>query len=61
MRDPANVDIDGFQAFRAPDNRYRTAPLKGLWAHTKGGVSHDGGFATLRDVIIVTCMRGEKG
>jgi cytochrome c peroxidase len=30
---------------------YRTAPLAGLWAHTKGGFYHDGRFATLKDVV----------
>jgi len=47
----AEIGIDDFQAQRAPDRRYRTAPLKGLFAHTKGGFYHDGRFATLRDVI----------
>ena len=32
--------------------RYRTAPLKGLWADTKGGFYHDGRFATLQAVIL---------
>jgi hypothetical protein len=45
------VGIDDFQARRAPDNRYRTAPLRGLWAHSKRGFYHDGRFATLRDVV----------
>ena len=36
---------------RSPDRRYRTAPLKGLWTHTKGGFYHDGRFATLRAVV----------
>ena len=39
------------QANRAPDKRYRTTPLKGLWTHTKGGFFHDGRFATLDDVV----------
>ena len=30
---------------------YRTSPLKGLSAHTKGGFFHDGRFATLNDVV----------
>jgi hypothetical protein len=30
---------------------YRTTPLKGLWAHQKGGFFHDGRFATLSDVV----------
>ena len=40
-----------FQAQRAPDERYRTSPLRGLWTHTKGGFYHDGRFATLRAVV----------
>lgn len=47
----AEIGIDDFQSSRSPDKRYRTAPLKGLWTHTKGGFFHDGRFATLRDVI----------
>ena len=43
--------MDDFQANRAPDRRYRTSPLKGLWTHTKGGFYHDGRFATLLDVV----------
>jgi hypothetical protein len=43
--------VDDFQANRAPDKRYRTSPLKGLWTHTKGGFYHDGRFATLTDVV----------
>ena len=42
---------DDFQANRSPDRSYRTAPLRGLWSHQKGGFYHDGRFATLRDVI----------
>ena len=45
------IGIDDFQANRAPDKRYRTAPLKGLWTHTKGGFYHDGRFATLLEVV----------
>jgi len=30
---------------------YRTAPLNGLWTHTKGGFYHDGRFVTLADVV----------
>ena len=36
---------------RSPDERYRTAPLRGLWTHTKGGFYHDGRFPTLGAVI----------
>jgi hypothetical protein len=45
------IGIDDFQARRSPDGRYRTAPLRGLWAHMKSGFYHDGRFATLPDVI----------
>jgi hypothetical protein len=51
MHTPAEIGIDDFQANRAPDRHYRTAPLKGLWTHQKGGFYHDGRFATLRDVV----------
>jgi cytochrome c5 len=51
MHTPEEIGIDDFQAKRSPDERYRTAPLKGLWTHEKGGFYHDGRFATLRDVI----------
>src|SRR5579863_3815373 len=51
MHTPAEIGIDDFQANRAPDKRYRTSPLKGLWAHQKGGFYHDGRFATLGDVV----------
>ncbi|MGQ0550384.1 MAG: hypothetical protein ACT4PY_12040 [Armatimonadota bacterium] len=46
------IGIDDFQANRAPDNRYRTAPLPGLWTRIKGpGFYHDGRFPTLRAVV----------
>lgn len=51
MHTPDEIGIDSFQADRAPEGRYRTAPLRGLWTHTRGGFYHDGRFATLRDVI----------
>ena len=51
MHTPAEIGIDSFQADRAPDHRYRTAPLGGLWTHIKGGFYHDGRFATLLDVV----------
>jgi hypothetical protein len=47
----SDVCIDSFQADRAPDHGYRTAPLNGLWTHQKGGFYHDGRFATLNDVV----------
>lgn len=51
MHTAQEIGIDDFQANRAPDKRYRTAPLKGLWTHTKGGFYHDGRFPTLRTVV----------
>jgi cytochrome c peroxidase len=48
---PAEIGIDDFQANRAPDKRYRTSPLGGLFTHMKGGFYHDGRFATLLDVV----------
>jgi hypothetical protein len=51
MHAASEIGIDDFQANRAPDRRYRTTPLKGLWTHTKGGFYHDGRFATLDDVV----------
>jgi CxxC motif-containing protein (DUF1111 family) len=47
----ADIGIDDFQANRSPDRRYRTAPLRGLWTHGKGGFYHDGRFATLNLVV----------
>jgi len=51
MHTPSEVCVDRFQADRAPDKRYRTSPLNGLWTHTKGGFYHDGRFNTLLDVV----------
>jgi len=51
LHTPAEMGVDGFQARRSPENRYRTTPLKGLFSHTKGGFFHDGRFATLLDVV----------
>ena len=51
LHTPEEIGVDDFQANRAPDKRYRTTPLKGLWTHTKGGFYHDGRFATLNDVV----------
>jgi mono/diheme cytochrome c family protein len=47
----SEIGIDDFQSGRSPDNSYRTAPLRGLFTHTKGGFYHDGRFATLLDVV----------
>jgi cytochrome c peroxidase len=51
MHTGEEIGIDNFQADRSPDHRYRTTPLKGLFAHGKGGFYHDGRFATLLDVV----------
>jgi hypothetical protein len=51
MHTGAEIGIDDFHAKRSPDEHYRTTPLKGLWAHSKGGFYHDGRFATMKDVV----------
>jgi cytochrome c peroxidase len=51
MHTPAEIGIDSFQSDRSPDKRYRTTPLRGLFARAKGGFYHDGRFATLQDVV----------
>lgn len=48
---PAEIGVDDFQANRSPDKSYRTAPLRGLMAHAKGGFYHDGRFADLAAVV----------
>jgi len=45
------IGIDEFQADRAPDQRYRTTPLGGLFTRMKGGFYHDGRFADLNAVV----------
>jgi len=47
----SELGIDDFQANRAPAKGYRTAPLRGLWTHMKGGFYHDGRYATLLEVV----------
>ena len=51
LRKPEEIGIDDFQASRSPTGAYRTTPLGGLFAKTKGGFYHDGRFATLDDVL----------
>jgi hypothetical protein len=52
LHKPSEVGVDDFQAQRSPGEvSYRTAPLRGLFAHSKGGFYHDGRFATLQDVV----------
>jgi hypothetical protein len=52
LHSPQEIGVDDFQARRSPGEiGYRTAPLRGLFAHTKGGFYHDGRFATLGEVV----------
>ena len=51
LHPPAAICTDSFQADRSPTGMYRTTPLKGLSAHTKGGFWHDGRFPTLHAVV----------
>jgi hypothetical protein len=51
MHTPQEIGIDGFQADRSPDRRYRTTPLAGLFTRQKGGFYHDGRFATYESVV----------
>jgi hypothetical protein len=51
LHPPAEICTDSFQADRSPTGMYRTTPLKGLFAHAKGGFWHDGRFSTLDAVV----------
>ena len=51
LHTPAEIGIDAFQAERSPTQKYRTAPLAGLWTHQKPGFYHDGRFVNLREVV----------
>jgi hypothetical protein len=64
MHTPRQIGLDAFQANRAPDHRYRTSPLGGIWTHVnesrraaglspikQAGFFHDGRFRTLMDVM----------
>ena len=51
MHTPQELGIDAFQANRSPTQMYRTAPLKGLFSHMKGGFYHDGRFPSLQAVV----------
>jgi mono/diheme cytochrome c family protein len=51
MHTPQEICTDSFQASRSPDGEYRTTPLRGLWAHQKGGFYHDGRYQTLGQVV----------
>jgi hypothetical protein len=45
------ICIDNFQSSRSPTFRYRTTPLRGIVAKTKGGFYHDGRYPTLMSVV----------
>src|SRR5256714_322141 len=51
MHTAEQIGIDDFQSSRSPDRKYRTTPLRGLFARAKGGFYHDGRFSTLPDVV----------
>jgi len=51
MHKAQEIGIDDFQASRSPDDRYRTTPLRGLFARAKGGYYHDGRFSNLEAVV----------
>jgi cytochrome c5 len=51
LHTPQEICTDSFQADRSPTHMYRTTPLRGLFAHAKGGFYHDGRFASLRAVV----------
>ncbi|MGI5837201.1 MAG: hypothetical protein ACOX87_12050 [Chloroflexota bacterium] len=46
------MGVDDFQAMRGPTGGYKTMPLKGLWAHQKGGFYHDGRYPDLVEVVL---------
>jgi hypothetical protein len=47
----SEIGIDDFQSSRSPDRRYRTTPLQGFFARSKGGFYHDGRFPDLMAVV----------
>lgn len=51
LHQPSEICTDSFQADRSPTGMYRTTPLRGLWAHQKGGFWHDGRFPNLEAVV----------
>ena len=51
LRTATEIGIDDFEAKRSPTGKYRTPPLGGLFARSKGGFYHDGRFATYLDVV----------
>jgi mono/diheme cytochrome c family protein len=51
MHTASEIGVDDFQAARSPDRRYRTTPLRGLFARSKGGFYHDGRFSDVAAVV----------
>jgi hypothetical protein len=51
LRTATEMGIDDFEAMRSPTGKYRTPPLGGLFARSKGGFFHDGRFPTYLDVV----------
>jgi hypothetical protein len=51
MHKPSETCTDSFQADRSPDGMYRTTPLRGAWAHAKGGFYHDGRYQNFVAVV----------
>jgi hypothetical protein len=52
MHTGEEIGIDSFQSERSPDRLYRTTPLRGLFARSKGGFYHDGRFPDLDSVVM---------
>ena len=48
---PTDICTDAFTASRSPTGRYRTTPLAGIFARSKGGFYHDGRYPTLMSVV----------
>jgi hypothetical protein len=42
MHTPEEIGVDDFQANRAPDKRYRTSPLKGVWTPKVASITTGG-------------------
>jgi mono/diheme cytochrome c family protein len=51
LHTPEEMGIDDYEASRSPTGKYRTTPLRGVYARAKGGFYHDGRYATLKDVV----------
>ena len=51
LRTATEIGIDDFEALRSPTGKYRTPPLGGLFARSKGGFYHDGRYASYMEVV----------